>query len=149
MRPFHKVLVATDFSPSADLAFEEALEIAAAMRLELRLVHIYSEIPPLNERPGRDHSNHTNRVLAERRLERLLLRAWRRGITVTPILKSGIPESEIVKVAENECADLLVMGAQGWSTSPLGEVAARVSASAPCPVLTVRVRRSVAMRKAC
>ncbi len=53
----------------------------------------------------------------------------------------GVPFEEIVRVAKEEHADMIVMGAHGRSGLNrvlLGSVAERVIRLAPCPVLTVR-----------
>jgi nucleotide-binding universal stress UspA family protein len=52
-----------------------------------------------------------------------------------------VPFEEIVKVAQEERADMIVMGTHGRSglnRALLGSVAERVIRLAPCPVLTVR-----------
>ena len=56
-------------------------------------------------------------------------------------LQTGVPFEEIVKVADDERADMIVMGTHGRSRLNrvlLGSVAERVIRLAPCPVLTVR-----------
>jgi nucleotide-binding universal stress UspA family protein len=63
------------------------------------------------------------------------------GPTVSRRLLSGSPAAEIVKVAEEEKGDLIVVasGARGLSaTILLGSTAQRVQHSAPCPVLVAR-----------
>jgi nucleotide-binding universal stress UspA family protein len=52
-----------------------------------------------------------------------------------------VPHEEIVALATDELADLLVIGTHGrggMSRALLGSVADRVVRLAPCPVLTVR-----------
>ncbi|HSU37527.1 MAG TPA: universal stress protein [Propionibacteriaceae bacterium] len=64
------------------------------------------------------------------------------GATVQRRLRSGSPAAEIVKVAEELHADLIVVasGSRGLSeTVLLGSTAQRVQHSAPCPVLVSRV----------
>ena len=56
-------------------------------------------------------------------------------------LRTGAAYDEIVALATDERADLVVLGTQGRSGLPralLGSVAERVVRLAPCPVLTVR-----------
>jgi len=56
-------------------------------------------------------------------------------------VKVGAPWQEIVRLAADEHADMIVMGTQGRSGLDrllLGSVAERVVRHAPCPVLTVR-----------
>ena len=63
------------------------------------------------------------------------------GPVVSRRLRSGSPAPEIVKVAEEERADLIVVasGAKGLTpTILLGSTAQRVQHSAPCPVLVAR-----------
>ena len=53
----------------------------------------------------------------------------------------GVPAEEIVQVAKEESADLIVMGTHGWSGFRhmlLGSVAERVLRAAACPVMVVR-----------
>ncbi len=64
------------------------------------------------------------------------------GPTVHRELRSGSPASEIVRVATDLSADLLVVasGSRGLSdTVLLGSTAQRVQHSAPCPVLVARM----------
>jgi nucleotide-binding universal stress UspA family protein len=53
----------------------------------------------------------------------------------------GVPWQEIVRLAVEEHADMIVMGTQGRTGLErllLGSVAERVIRQAPCPVVTVR-----------
>jgi nucleotide-binding universal stress UspA family protein len=56
-------------------------------------------------------------------------------------VRRGDPAEAILRVAEDEAADLIVVGSRGLSTVArffLGSVAERVARHAPCPVLLVR-----------
>ncbi len=60
---------------------------------------------------------------------------------VKPVLRKGIPKDAIVQAANREDVDLIVMGTHGRRGAArllAGSVAARVVATASCPVLTVR-----------
>jgi nucleotide-binding universal stress UspA family protein len=53
----------------------------------------------------------------------------------------GVAAHEIVEVAEELNADLIVIATRaydGWKHLVLGSTAARVARAAPCPVLVVR-----------
>ena len=59
----------------------------------------------------------------------------------TAVMRTGVPHEEIVALATDELADLLVIGTHGRggvSRALIGSVADRVVRLAPCPVLTVR-----------
>ncbi len=67
--------------------------------------------------------------------------AERSGVSVESVIVSGIPFEEIVRLAKELPADLIIMGTHGRtgvSHLLLGSVAERVVRSAPCPVLSVR-----------
>lgn len=67
--------------------------------------------------------------------------ARKRGITVRTVVRRGSPSAEIVALASEEHADLVIMGTHGRagvSRVLLGSVADRVIRTASCPVLTVR-----------
>ncbi len=63
------------------------------------------------------------------------------GVTVTTKVVTGHPAQELVRVAKDTGADLIVLGHSGhsaiWGTF-LGTVTERVSRHAPCSVLIVR-----------
>jgi nucleotide-binding universal stress UspA family protein len=59
------------------------------------------------------------------------------------MLLEGVAHEQIARAAKRQRADLIVMGTHGRTGMArffLGSVAARVAATAPCPVLTVRGR---------
>jgi nucleotide-binding universal stress UspA family protein len=63
------------------------------------------------------------------------------GISITEKVLSGGPYIEIVRLAKQIDADLIVIGAHGTSdrkSTLMGSVAEKVVRDAPCSVLTVR-----------
>jgi nucleotide-binding universal stress UspA family protein len=77
-------------------------------------------------------------------LEQWAAKARGAGLTVRIALRTGVPYAEIVELATNERADLVVLGTHGRggiNRALLGSVADRVVRLAPCPVLTVREPR--------
>ncbi len=143
---FHKILVATDFSPASDPAVQEATKLAQKDGAELLIAHAYEPPRPL-QIDGYvapwiyDEWEDTLRQEAEMALTPLVEAARRSGINARPVVLKGTPFKAITDAASFEHADLVVMGTHGrtgLSRLVLGSVAARVAASAPCPVLTVR-----------
>jgi nucleotide-binding universal stress UspA family protein len=82
------------------------------------------------------------RAEADREMDRLIKQAVNAGVpTNVALVEGAVPAEEIVKSAAATKADLLVLGTHGRTGVArlfLGSVAARVVATAPCPVLTVR-----------
>jgi nucleotide-binding universal stress UspA family protein len=63
------------------------------------------------------------------------------GAQIRPIVRAGQPAAEIVRCAQTQDADLLVIGARGQSRAepfPLGGVAEKLIRFAPCSVLVAR-----------
>jgi universal stress protein A len=80
---------------------------------------------------------------AEKRLRTLSKSARRSGVRARTLLSRGVPHEAIRRAARKARADLVVVGTHGrtgLSRLVVGSVAARVLATAPCPVLTVRSR---------
>lgn len=142
-----KILHPTDFSEGASRAAETAVRLARAFDAEVVLVHV---LPPLatDEWFGaadRAKVLEARQRWAEESLEREVMKVHRDHRAVRGLLRAGDPPAEIVRAAQDERADLVVMGTHGRSGLPrliLGSVADRVIRTAPCPVVTVRGGRS-------
>jgi nucleotide-binding universal stress UspA family protein len=145
MQSFRRLLVATDFSPAAQPAFEEACRIASDSGAPLLVLHAY-QVPALaslkNAPAGiSEDFERAVRSDSEKKLDVLVAEARTRGIAASGILRQGLPDEEILDAAEKEGIDLVVLGThgrRGASRVLLGSVASRVVCRASCPVLTVR-----------
>ncbi len=141
------ILVPTDFSAPSRLALPLAAEIARRTRASLMLAYMdsapnYSVVageqiylpPPLIEGLRRSRTEHFEQQLNE--LARSLPADVPRSIQVQQSDVVG----GVIDTAAQENSDLIVMGSHGRGASRflLGSVAAKVSRSAPCPVLVVR-----------
>jgi nucleotide-binding universal stress UspA family protein len=145
--PFKQILVATDFSESADRALDLAVEMAQKFDAGLTLVHSW-EIPysygdalisvdfitPLQD-------------AANKQLEATLAELKQRFPNAKAVLRTGSPWQEVLTAATEADADLIVLGThgrRGISRALLGSVAEKVVRLAEMPVLTVHGKRSVA-----
>ena len=146
MKPFQRILMATDFSEASIPAWNRALSLATENGAALFVVHAY-EPPNMVQAsmvaPGvYDEWNQNVRAGAEKKLDLLVAEAGKLNVEARRTLAAGHADEAIVKTAEDLEADLIVMGThgrKGASRMFLGSVAARVMASAPCAVLTVRL----------
>ena len=78
---------------------------------------------------------------AEAHLQDLAQRLGKEGLAVTTFVRVGNPVEEINRLAEDEHADLVIMGTHGRTGLQhllVGSVAERVVRSSKVPVLTVR-----------
>jgi universal stress protein A len=145
MKPFRRILVATDFTPASDPALAEAIEMAKGDGTELLIAHAYT--PPnvidaqsITGGVYEEWEKNLRDRVAER-LEPLVERAGKEGVKAEALILSGTPYEAISDAAAENGADLVIMGThgrKGVSKFFLGSVASRVISSAPCPVLTVR-----------
>ena len=147
MRRIRNILVATDFSSASRPAFRRAVEMAVASGATLWIGHV---VPPAPKSTGRyawprmyKEMDLYIRTDAEKRLRSLLAKAKSAGARARTLLLSGVPPEAIRRAAGAHRADLVVLGTHGRTGAArffIGSVAARVLATAPCPVLTVRPR---------
>jgi nucleotide-binding universal stress UspA family protein len=138
-----RILVATDFSASADAALAYALKLADQVGATVRLVHVfedpdavslYSEVyvpmpPELRAKILADIGG------------QLTARATATGHSniTTEVLTGATAQTIVVGAAEQQC-DLIVMGTHGrhgMAHLLMGSVAERVVRTAACPVLVV------------
>jgi nucleotide-binding universal stress UspA family protein len=143
-----RVLHPTDFSKVSNAAFARSLTEARARRAELVLVHV---LTPVIVGAGEtyvtpsvyDQIDTSARAWARKQLDRLVARARTAKVRARGLLLEGVPHEQIVRAAKRQRADMMVLGTHGRTGIArffLGSVAARVTAMAPCPVLTVRGR---------
>jgi universal stress protein A len=146
---FSKILVATDFSDDSTYAMSYAIELAQRFSAEIVAMHVDQPLAPVmvsELNPGLDvgamnRIAEEQRLLALRELDKVSDRLRERGLKSRGLLRVGAPFLEIVTTAQNEGADLIVLGTHGRSGLAhvlMGSVAERVVRKAHCPVLTVR-----------
>jgi nucleotide-binding universal stress UspA family protein len=143
MAAFRHILFATDLDDSSAGALQVALDMASSMKAELSVVHVCElggyTAAAMCEAGGDLASPLVDE--AQRALERLVERADRDGVHPRAVVKLGAPWHEIVAAAQEQGADLIVMGThgrRGLAHVLLGSVAEKVVQTSPVPVLTVR-----------
>lgn len=138
------ILVATDFSETASLALDRAIEFAIRHETEIALVHVMQpDIPPLAAPEMIIVPPNYEEMLREACMEGLAKSARRpreAGIRVTEHLEHGIAASRITACADEIGADLIIIGTRGntgFKRLLLGSVAEEVVRIANQPVLTI------------
>jgi nucleotide-binding universal stress UspA family protein len=139
MLQFRTILHPTDFSRRADYAFSLAASLARDHGA--RLVALHVNPPPLNDFDFKEKDRMFKERLWEaiRRLEAIDPRV--RDIRIDSVWVDGDPAREILRTAEANDCDLIVMGTHGRTGLDrllMGSVAEKVSREAPCPVLTAK-----------
>ena len=144
MLPFKKILCPTDFSEASRLALDVAAEIAASFKAEVQLVHVVPVLPSLPPDPNfvlqvpeYERALHAD---ADRQLGALKAALTAKGLAVRTTVGHGDPGREIVRIAKDEAADLIVIathGSTGLQHVMFGSVAEKVVRHAHRPVLTI------------
>ena len=140
-----KILVAMDFDETSARALDTAVNLARALGAEITLLHVW-DIPPYPHASMASAALHRAVEESERdAFDALLADAKTREPKVTGLLKQGIAWREILAVADETHADLLILGRHGRLSLPralLGSVAEKVVRMSPIPVLMVPGPRS-------
>jgi nucleotide-binding universal stress UspA family protein len=133
-----KILFATDFSAAAEAGLAEAESLAKARGATLIVLHVQKPIMgydgPLDYGSLEATSELLKRMLHE-------VTPADKAVRVEPRLTMGDPAMEIVRVANKENVDTIVMGTHGrtgLSRFFMGSVAENVIRHSACPVLTYR-----------
>ncbi|MEX0703140.1 MAG: universal stress protein [Planctomycetales bacterium] len=140
-----KILVALDLSEHSQVAMRYAAEFARAFSAEVVVCHVVEQagmlasLPPGGEAYFPPNLTELQAQRGRAEGERLLREL---GVARGRVeIREGKAFVEIVRLAREEDADLIVVGTHGWGAiahALLGSVAEKVVRKAPCPVLTVR-----------
>ena len=136
-----RVMVATDFSPTAEAALEWAAALLEARGGTLVLVHALDLHGPLTDfLPSPADLDEHVQGAATARLAELAASLGERGIAAETRLELGVASQAVVRAADELRPDLMVVGSRGLTGVAhllLGSTAQRIVQHAPCPVLTV------------
>jgi len=141
---FRKILIATDFGSTSDLALDTAAALATRFSAELAVVHVIEEAAYAYPFPMPEGV----RERAQTRLDEMIGGLRARMLQANGMLREGIAWYEIVTAAEGVHADLVVVGSEGRRGLPrfvVGSTAERVVRTSPVPVLTVHPYDEVAI----
>jgi universal stress protein A len=143
----NRLLVPVDFSPQSREALRYAALLAERFGAKLDVLHVWEmphfagmdlmlQAPVVDSEP----LEHYVREQASREMSDFLKEEHLHDdLQVTERIEAGDVDAVIVKLAEAEHYDLIVMGTHGRSgLAHLLMVAEKVIRNAPCPVLTVR-----------
>lgn len=132
------VLVAVNFDEASNVALRYARGLAGNFGARLHVIHVMENLflRPMANDPRAIEAGITKRLLD------VLSEEDRTVLHAVPVIRtSDAPAEEIVKYAQAEQVDLIVMGTHGrpgFSHLLMGSVAEKVVRTAPCPVLTLR-----------
>jgi nucleotide-binding universal stress UspA family protein len=135
-----KIVYATDFSSYSNQAYFHAVALAEGHGASLTVVHVYTrEADGVLSGPAAEKE----RAYWRGQLEQI--RPLDPHISVQHVLLEGDPAQEIIGLATESAADLIVMGTHGRTGLErflMGSVAEKVLYGAPCSVLVVKMPKA-------
>lgn len=141
MTNYKKILAAVDFNEHSNAVIQSALLQAKCSGATLAVLHVVNFTRLVDDdfiTPPTSQMEENLLDSASKRLQEMLNRLGAKE--VKPITIIGRPKQEILRVAQQEAADLIVIGAHGdhGILGLLGSTTDRVLHQASCHVLTVR-----------
>ena len=141
---FNLILCAVDFSDTSDQAFDYSVALARKLGAQIKVAHIY-QIPAAALPNGVldapvDYEDNLQDQLQDR-LEEYIDDKAIEDIDITAYVCQGIPYIEIIEMAMETNADMIVIGTHGrtgLSHMLMGSVAERVVRTAEVPVISIR-----------
>jgi len=148
---FSKVLFATDFSGISENALNYVIRLREAGCEDVVLVHVIDEheagtiierVAGIGGEPGHYEGEILKRMqqMAQSRLDIIETRLAEAGLKVSTHLITGVPYPEIVRLADAEEVDLILVGSHGRSDISqmfLGSVSENVIRHSSRPVLVI------------
>lgn len=144
-----RILVPLDFSPASMRALDYAVSLAKQFRAAIHLVYVHPPDEPASK-PSTAHLLLQSAEAMERLNEELAGVHRKRVKPFCPDnchIRGGRPYKEIIGLAREMDADLIVLSTRGHSGLKhllMGSTAERVVRGAPCPVLVARRRKQKA-----
>jgi nucleotide-binding universal stress UspA family protein len=136
-----RILVPHDFSETSDAAVTYGIALARNFHAQLYFLNVSDQAQSDMETEFPLGLDSAVQDAARERLLKIVTPQEQTQLRPEFTIRSGSPSAEIVRYANENNVDLIVMGTHGRGFVGhvvLGSVAEKVVRTAPCPVLTVR-----------
>ena len=149
---FKKIMIATDGSNCSRLATDKGIELAKLSGGTVYAVHVVSTayLPPsidgdsfssMNVNPYWEQIQEAWITQGQQAVNSVKDLGEMKGINVIPVLLEGDPADELIKYAEEEKMDIIIMGTHGKTGLDrllMGSVAGNLVSHSKVPVMIVR-----------
>lgn len=140
-----RIIVPIDFSNYSENAFLSAMKIASKGNSSITCVNVVASTLNWSKLSSIEKSKYQEILDLEAeskdKLQAFILDRKSPGIPVEGVVEVGIPNDEIIHLAEKQAADLIVIGAYGKGYIEgkfIGSTLQKVMRNASCPVLAVK-----------
>ena len=145
MLTIKKILCPTDFSDASLKGLEYAVDLAAQFQAEIKVLYVLPVMPSAPNDPNISFEvPEFERLVhkdSEQKLQAIVDARIPKTIKAVAAIGHGSAAKEIVRIAEEDKSDLIVIathGHSGWHHLVLGSVAEKVIRMAHCPVFAYR-----------
>ncbi|ODS31676.1 MAG: universal stress protein [Candidatus Scalindua rubra] len=144
---FKRIIVPIDLSDCSRKALEYAAATARAHSSKLTILHVYEESfvePYVNAANSEEEADEIMKEIErvnETKYDEFLKTVDLSGVEYEKLLKKGIPETDIVEIAMEQQANLIVMGTHGRSGIKhilIGSTAEEVVRTVHCDIVIVK-----------
>jgi len=140
------IIVPTDLSKLSASAFSYAKDLAERMDATIHLIYVLEKTPPFSATANQGESKENILRKMEDNARAQLNEAAEdlredSSLMVTEVLRKGVDSEEIIKYANENSGDLIVIathGRTGVLHTLMGSVAEKVIRYAKCPVLVIK-----------
>jgi len=156
MIPFKKILCPTDFSDASYESLSVANELSLHFSSKLIVLNVVPKVPtvyvqpPMTPVPPEPFNimqyERDMKKSSKEMLDRIIDKEVSNEVDVNPVVVPGNAAGEIIRIADLEKVDLIVIsthGSSGWKRFIFGSVTEKVVRTANCPVLTIHPTNTV------
>ena len=144
MKKMTKILVPTDLSEVSLAAMDYARPIAAQSRAHIYLIHVINGECSTEGFQSRENSPISCTLALQHKLEGFFFDQLYRHENIVCVIRRGEPSTEIIKFAEEEKIDLIVMTTHGSGfliDTIVGSVAQRILQHPDLSIILVRPKQ--------
>ncbi|MEO8166937.1 MAG: universal stress protein [bacterium] len=140
-----KILIPTDMSDHSLAGFEHGLSFGLLYGAKVYVLYVAPELPLMPGLDGIEGNAPFQSVRTEEesvaKLNQFIAQHFGTDRKIISVIRRGVAENEIIRFAEDENVDLIVLATHGWTGMKhilLGSVAERLVRHSTIPVLTVK-----------
>ncbi len=140
-----KILITTDLSEHSFAGFEHGLSFGLLYGAKVYVLYVVARTAPMLVLHGVEGDielqSAQNVEAGVKKLNSFISEHLGTDRKVIPVVRSGIAEEEIIRFAEEEHVDLIVLATHGWTGMRhifMGSVAGKLVRHSTIPVLTVK-----------
>lgn len=153
MNDYQHILLAVDFAATDEYVMRKAKHLAETLQARLSVIHVLDNIPMPDTAYGTMISMASDSSYELLEVEKSRLHEIGDRLSIEPARRWmvwGVPGQEIVRLAEQEQIDLIIVGSHGRHGLALllGSTASNVLHHARCDVLAIRLQDEIAITEA-